>query len=952
MSQARNWLKPLNVLIGLTGLTAKRLWHHPGLTLLALLGVVLSIGMVTNAAFFSQAVDMVILRQELAELSQATGRPPFSTRVYFFPSPRKPVSLEAAEKMARHIAGTLSSEVGLPLKHIGVQVESGSMMLQPRGGTTQYETKSVYLGTVSLAYIADIQNHMEIVAGEPLDEGVSTEALDVWMHSYLAEKMGVHVGEEFNASATMNEPPLPMRIKGIWRARDAKDPFWFSNPDMTLREMLLVRRQDYIVNVQPLIPSQTRFAAWHIILDDRKVVPAHARDYASGLERGIAIINKYLPDARLDVSPLGPLKEFVQRQTILTTLLLGFNVPAFGFLLYFLVLTSAIIARWQRRETAILVSRGMSMSSVLGFTLIEEMLLFIVGYPLGVGFGMLIARVLGYTVSFLSFTSRPPLPVSLQGINIPLTLVALGVALLARLWPAAQAARQSVVEHEREHARPLHGPFWHRHHLDFLLILPTVYAYRQLADKGTLALLVRDRPEDLYRDPLLILVPALFILTAALLTMRLFPLFMLALDHLASVAPWITPHLALRQLGRQSQGYINPLLLVIVSLALGIYTLSMASSLDQWLMDRMYYRVGADITFEPSLGERGENQQPQEGALGAEWIPLPSEFQALPGVIAVTRVGDYPAEISLVGKSSIRGRFLAIDRLDFPAVAWFRRDFASLPLGALMNQLASSPDAILVSQQLLDDNNLQIGDKIPLRVRIDDEVSVTSSFTIMGTYKYFPTVYEDRVTVVGNLEYLFSFFGATFPHQIWLRVQDGTDGKALFDAVLTMGVEAVRQRDVRALIAEEQAKMERAGVFGTLSIGFLTATAMAALGLLVHSYASLQERLYRFAVLRAVGLLKRQVVGQVILEYGVLTAYGATAGALIGTVASELFSPFFRVTGEKGIPLPPLIPVIAQNEITQLAITFASIMILLEVAVIATALYRRLFEMMRMGQQG
>jgi hypothetical protein len=58
------------------------------------------------------------------------------------------------------------------------------------------------------------------------------------------------------------------------------------------------------------------------------------------------------------------------------------------------------------------------------------------------------------------------------------------------------------------------------------------------------------------------------------------------------------------------------------------------------------------------------------------------------------------------------------------------------------------------------------------------------------------------------------------------------------------------------------------------------------------------------------------------------------------------------VTGEKGIPLPPLIPVIAQDEITQLAMAFASIMILLEVAVIATALYRRLFEMVRMGQQG
>ena len=49
-----------------------------------------------------------------------------------------------------------------------------------------------------------------------------------------------------------------------------------------------------------------------------------------------------------------------------------------------------------------------------------------------------------------------------------------------------------------------------------MLLLVTFYAYRQLADSGSLALLVQDRPEDLYQDPLLILVPALFIVTAAM----------------------------------------------------------------------------------------------------------------------------------------------------------------------------------------------------------------------------------------------------------------------------------------------------------------------------------------------------------------------------------------------------------------------------------------------------
>ncbi len=68
------------------------------------------------------------------------------------------------------------------------------------------------------------------------------------------------------------------------------------------------------------------------------------------------VIDQYAPGARLDVSPIKPMENFVVRNSTLTILLLGFNLPAFGFLIYFLVLTSAIVARWQRRETAILVA--------------------------------------------------------------------------------------------------------------------------------------------------------------------------------------------------------------------------------------------------------------------------------------------------------------------------------------------------------------------------------------------------------------------------------------------------------------------------------------------------------------------------------------------------------------------------------------------------------------------
>jgi hypothetical protein len=153
-------------------------------------------------------------------------------------------------------------------------------------------------------------------------------------------------------------------------------------------------------------------------------------------------------------------------------------------------------------------------------------------------------------------------------------------------------------------------------------------------------------------------------------------------------------------------------------------------------------------------------------------------------------------------------------------------------------------------------------------------------------------------------------------------------------------VEAQLQRDAQALIVEEQASLERVGVFGTLTVGFCAAVAMALGSLLLHSAASLRERRYRFAVLRALGMGRATLACQVALEYGCLTLYGAAAGAAVGALTAQLFTPFFRSAGAAGVSLPPLVPVIAWQAITPLALAFAGGALLIELAVVAAALGR------------
>jgi putative ABC transport system permease protein len=877
--------------------------------------------------------------------SKVTGRPPFSTSVYIFPSSKQPMPIEAVEKLTQHIGQTVATEVGLPLRHLGVEVSSGGLLLQPAPDSPLFGQGNKMLGSFETTYIADVTDQMKIIEGAALDEnGSSKGTVDVWMYESTAQSMGIHLGEKLELGATLSGAKTPIRVAGIWQAKDPKGEFWFSGPDMAYQNALLVRRKDYIQYFQPMDPAGSGQVSWYVILDQNKIRPKESQHYLDGFQRAQVLINKYLPGVKMNMAPIDPLTKFVATSATLTVLLLGYNLPAYAILLYFLVLTAAIMSQWQRRETVMLVSRGLSLTGILNLTLVEQLILFIIGYPLGIAFGMLVARLMGYTSSFLSFTSRAALPVSLEGLSLPLTILALAFVLISRLWPTLRMARSSLVTEEHERARPMNKPFWYRFYLDIILLLPTYYAFDQMSKRGSLAGLITtaNHPEDLFRDPLLIIVPALFILTVSLVTIRIFALCMRLIDLVAGYAPWLSLHLALRQLGRQSLDYISPLLLVVIALAMGVYTLSMAASLDQWTIDRMYYSTGADLVFKPGSGPTGETSD------DGSWIPLPQDFQSLPGVQAATNVGDFGMQINPFSEQEIRGRFLAIDRLDFPAVAWFRSDFASESLGGLMNRLAANPQGILVSQKFLTDNRLRIGDTVPVTVSLPQLSDTSTDFTIVGSYQYFPTVYDDTVTIIGNLDYLNTMTGLIAPHDLWLKLKPGTNVETLSNAIEhNLAVKPTNMRDTQALIADEQGRMERVGIFGTLSVGFLASAIMAILGLLIYSYASLQERAYRLAVLNAIGLSRGQILTQVIFEYAFLALFGALAGALIGTAASHLFVPFFRYTGGTGVPLPPLIPILSGSQLRNLCLIFGVTIVGIEVITTASVLRNRLVQILK-----
>jgi predicted lysophospholipase L1 biosynthesis ABC-type transport system permease subunit len=92
---------------------------------------------------------------------------------------------------------------------------------------------------------------------------------------------------------------------------------------------------------------------------------------------------------------------------------------------------------------------------------------------------------------------------------------------------------------------------------------------------------------------------------------------------------------------------------------------------------------------------------------------------------------------------------------------------------------------------------------------------------------------------------------------------------------------------------------------GALMLGFAAALVFAAIGFAVNTAVSARERVTEFAILRALGIGGRQVLGLVAVEQAFLVGMGLAGGLLLGIVVAHLVVPHVVLTVSATAPYPP-----------------------------------------------
>ncbi|MBN1286734.1 MAG: FtsX-like permease family protein [Anaerolineae bacterium] len=936
-------------ILAILTIAAKRLLAQPGLAMATILGQVVAIALTMSIPIYS---DAVYYQTFLRKVAPGGAKSPLTFVFKAGGDLQGPSEWEDIQSVDHYLTAQTADMLGLPQK-LGVRFfQTRYYDLHPDPAVpSQYTSPDETLAPVRLAALDDLEQHVTILEGVyPGAAGPGEDSIvEVLASDQLALKLGLQVGERFvvsmagrTANGVQPTAPIPVAVAGIWQAVDPLEEYWPTGPDL-LSNYLFVPEETFAGRIAPYVSGEVYVAMWYFVMDGAGV----DNDDAGPLLERINIVERQakhlLPAVTLDVSPRGELKNYQTAAALLTVLLYAFSAPIVGLFLAFISITASLAVEQRRNEIAVLRSRGSTSLQLVGIAAVEGLLLGIISLAVGAPLSRLVARALLSTRSFLDFQPAPDsdIRISLTTPAIAIGIVTVGVALIAQLAPTVRAARHTVTSYKQERARWLARAWWQRIGLDGLLLIPTLYGAFLLHQQGAVVVFEDKTGRGLFQNPLLFFVPTLGVLAITLFILRLVPALVGLIGWAAAQTKSVALLIAARHLSRTPGFYDIPFLLLVLTLSLSVFTASLALTLDSHLYDRVHYQNGADISFS-DFGEVAETSQSGE-ANSLDWRFLPvSAYLETPGVRSAARVGKFPAYTSMGGGRQ-HGTFLGIDRYEFAQSAFWRKDFAPESLEALTNALALEPDAVLVSGAFMREHLLNVNDTVRVVVELYGE-SYEFDLRIVGGVDLFPGWYpEDGPLFVGNLDYLFELAGGQFPYSVWLSTDrpvqpDEVPGRPIF------------WRSAASEIARAQQQPERQGLFGILSVGFVAAAALTALGFLLYMAFSFRRRFIEVGVMRAIGLSVRQMMGCVAWELAFLVLIGGVAGTALGVAASTLFIPYLQVGVTPEETIPPFLVSIAWQDILRIYFLLG-LLFLIMLGVLAVLLWRtKIFEAIKLGE--
>lgn len=560
----------------------KRMLKQGGLTLLAMLGVTFAVAFCTAIPLYTNTVYNRVLQTELYD--KRRSMPAFGLLFRYKGQPEKNLSWDDIQPVRDYLTYHSASALALPQKIITQFVVSPIFDLYPPD-QTQFE-KRFSLTELSFGTQSDVEDHISIV--REVDASPNPEALNILVSEQMLYYQGWTIGQQFIAlleqktSLGLKVIKIPIQISGIWTRTEPKDPYWFFNPTGLLEDTLLLPESTYEQQFAPLLDDDVANALWYMILDGDAFRPNQTEAFLRRLNAVTVRAGSLLPNLELMVAPAAKaLREFQAASRWLTVAMFALSVPVLVIIIIFLGMVVSFITQHQRAEIAILRSRGATEEQTIGIAAVQAIVIGAFAMTAGTPLGRWIAVQLAKTRGFLNFSGLSEIELLITPANIQIGLAIICGLVLAMGGLTIQHLNHTVVRHHQDMGRSNRKPWWQKTGFDIILLLIAIYGVTQLRTQEILPTLNEGTGEDFIKqNPLLYLVPALCSVSLTLVTLRLLPFISGAIAKSLRHTKQVASLLAVRQLSRQSSQYTTPIIILVLTLSLAIFTSSMATTLQ------------------------------------------------------------------------------------------------------------------------------------------------------------------------------------------------------------------------------------------------------------------------------------------------------------------------------------------------------------------------------------
>ena len=537
---------------------------------------------------------------------------------------------------------------------------------------------------------------------------------------------------DFKPSPFESSQPFSVHISAVFSAKDDSADYWMAmrvtdaDPEkldsplsvvqiLWPAEFWMLTSQETVLEAVNFVPETRSTIGWRLLINAEELpytriedVRERLKEFQDDLNVRLDINNTEVVEnfalnedlAELDLNydyhtrlidysgprtdeDRGILLDYDERQSVNFIPFLILLLEVGGLVLIFLVITAALVRRGERREIAMLQSRGAFDGQVLALRSVEALLI--------CAFGALVApllaqRLLQLLGPSIAGTNEFPLPLT-AGVFIWSSLLA-GVTFIALTATLMPVLRLPLISYGGSASRSETLAWWQKYYIDVAVAVIAIAGFVWLIDRDTPLL------SNKQIDPLLVVAPALLFLGLSSLALRIFPLIAMQLSAFNNRRRGILGSLASWQLSREPIHYGRITFLLALAIGIGWFAMSFQATVQRSQRDQAGYRVGTgvrlnerDINLNVDRVRNSETYEAFEGVEGAS-----QSFRSNFGLVGLTQTTNE-------GESFRFGELLAVEDAQSlqNSVSGWRSD-----LGAIIapRDEANPPSLVSVGESL------------------------------------------------------------------------------------------------------------------------------------------------------------------------------------------------------------------------------------------------------------